>query len=146
MRISDTELDKMYRKVGFDKKTLHSALIKMGKKHLKTKQMRDSWSTENPTKNYCYVISEFVYYYLTNKNSTPYKLPNIPNDDGLHRFVKLEDGTIIDLAVEQFENYEDVDYSKSSICYFIQNKYLKNRPSKRTRILGELCGYGNLYR
>ncbi len=145
MKISNTELNKMYDRVGLDKKTLHKALIQMGTKHLKTKQMRDNWSVNNPTKNYCYVVAEFVYYYLTQKKSIPYKLSGIPEDDGLHRFVKLDDGTIIDLAVEQFENYEDVDYERAKVCYFIQNKYLKNRPSKRTRILADLCGYGNLY-
>ena len=64
MRISEDKLQSMFRLAGIEKEKLHEALIKMGKKHLKTKAMKDNWSEDNPTKNYCYVIAEFVYYYL----------------------------------------------------------------------------------
>ena len=70
----------MFRLAGIEKEKLHEALIKMGKKHLKTKAMKDNWSEDNPTKNYCYVIAEFVYYYLSPKGSKPFKLPGIPGD------------------------------------------------------------------
>ena len=35
-------------------------------------------------------------------------------------------------------NYEDVDYEKGKVCYFMTNQYNKG-PSKRARLLAELC-------
>lgn len=140
MRISEDKLQSMFRLAGIEKEKLHEALIKMGKKHLKTKAMKDNWSGDNPTKNYCYVIAEFVYYYLSPKGSKPFKLPGIPGDDGLHRFIMWPDNQIVDLAIDQFPNYEEVDYSNAKICYFMTTKNNKG-PSKRTRILAEHLGF-----
>ena len=137
MRISEKKLQSMFEVAGIEKSVLHDALLQMGRKYLKTKQMKDAWSEDNPTKNYCYVIAEFVYYYLAPKGTIPYKLPNIPGDDGLHRFLKWPDGTIVDLAVDQFPNYEDVNYEEGKVCYFMQTAV--KGPSKRARLLAELC-------
>ena len=139
MRISEDKLQSMFDVAGIEKKVLHDALLKMGRKELKTKLMRDAWSEENPTKNYCYVVSEMVFYFLAPPGSKPYKLAGIPGDDGLHRFIKWPDDTIVDLSVDQFDNYEDVDYSQAKVCYFMTNQYNKG-PSKRARILAELMG------
>ena len=137
MKISEEKLQSMFNVAGIEKKVLHDALLKMGTKQLKTKQMRDAWSEDNPTKNYCYVVSEMVFYYLAPPGSKPYKLPNIPGDDGLHRFLKWPDGTIVDLTVDQFPNYEDVNYENGKVCYFMQTGV--KGPSKRARLLAELC-------
>ena len=137
MRISEDRLQLMFKFAGIKKSILHNALLQMGRKHLKSKLFKDNWSEDNPTKNYCYVIAEFVYYYLAPKGSKPYKLANIPGDDGLHRFVKWPDGTIVDLAVDQFPNYEDVNYENAKVCYFMQTGV--KGPSKRTRLLADLC-------
>jgi|TARA_B100001094_G_scaffold79305_1_gene75581 hypothetical protein len=137
MKIGNEKLESMFKVAGIEKKVLHDALLKMGTKQLKTKQMRDAWSEDNPTKNYCYVVSEMVFYYLAPKGSKPYKLPNIPGDDGLHRFLKWPDGTIVDLTVDQFPNYEDVNYENGKVCYFMQTGV--KGPSKRARLLAELC-------
>ena len=137
MKIGNEKLESMFKVAGIEKKVLHDALLKMGTKQLKTKQMRDAWSEDNPTKNYCYVVSEMVFYYLAPPGSKPYKLPNIPGDDGLHRFLKWPDGTIVDLTVDQFPNYEDVNYENGKVCYFMQTGV--KGPSKRARLLAELC-------
>ena len=137
MRISEDKLQSMFEVAGIEKKVLHKALLKMGRKELKTKLMRDAWSEENPTKNYCYVVSEMVFYFLAPPGSKPYKLAGIPGDDGLHRFLKWPDGTIIDLTVDQFSNYEDVNYENGKVCYFMQTGV--KGPSRRARLLAELC-------
>ena len=137
MKIGNEKLESMFKVAGIEKKVLHKALLQMGTKQLKTKQMRDAWSEDNPTKNYCYVVSEMVFYYLAPPGSKPYKLPNIPGDDGLHRFLKWPDGTIVDLTVDQFPNYEDVNYENGKVCYFMQTGV--KGPSKRARLLAELC-------
>ena len=77
MKISEERLQTMYELAGLNKQTLHDALRIMGKKHLKTKLMKEGWTHDNPTKNYCYVIAEFVYYYLSPRGSKPYKLLGI---------------------------------------------------------------------
>ena len=137
MKIGNEKLKSMFKVEGIKKSVLHKALLQMGTKQLKTKQMRDAWSEDNPTKNYCYVVSEMVFYYLAPPGSKPYKLPNIPGDDGLHRFLKWPDGTIVDLTVDQFPNYEDVNYENGKVCYFMQTGV--KGPSKRARLLAELC-------
>ena len=137
MRISEDKLQSMFKVAGIEKSVLHKALLQMGTKQLKTKQMRDAWSEDNPTKNYCYVVSEMVFYYLAPPGSKPYKLAGIPGDDGLHRFLKWPDGTIIDLTVDQFSNYEDVNYENGKVCYFMQTGV--KGPSRRARLLAELC-------
>ncbi len=139
MKISEDKLQSMFKVAGIEKKVLHDALLKMGRKELKTKLMRDAWSEENPTKNYCYVVSEMVFYFLAPPGSKPYKLAGIPGDDGLHRFIRWPDGTIVDLTVDQFPNYEDVDYEKGKVCYFMTNQYNKFA-SKRAVKLAKLCG------
>jgi len=137
MKISEDKLQSMFKVAGIEKKVLHDALLKMGRKELKTKLMRDAWSEENPTKNYCYVVSEMVFYFLAPPGSKPYKLAGIPGDDGLHRFIRWPDGTIVDLTVDQFPNYEDVNYENGKVCYFMQTGV--KGPSKRARLLAELC-------
>ena len=77
MKIGNEKLESMFKVAGIKKSVLHKALLQMGTKQLKTKQMRDAWSEDNPTKNYCYVVSEMVFYYLAPPGSKPYKLPNI---------------------------------------------------------------------
>ena len=138
MKIADERLDQMYTLAGVTKEKLHESLRYMGPKQLKTKAMRDAWSESNPTKNYCYVVAEFVYYYLSPRGSKPYKLSGIPGDNGLHRFIMWPDYSVVDLAVDQFSNFEDVDYTKAKKCYFMYNSYGRVGPSKRTRQLGEL--------
>lgn len=142
MKIPNEKLQDMYAKVGIKKEDLHNALRKMGKKHLKGKLFKDKWTPNNPTKNYCYVVAEFVYFYLSPENSVPYKLKGIPGDDGIHRFIKFPDGEIIDLAVEQFDNYEVINYELAQKSYFLQTGC--TGPSKRTRLLAELMGYGDI--
>ena len=140
MKISEERLQQMYELAGVTKDKLHESLKSMGTKHLKTKLMRDAWSEDNPTKNYCYVIAEFVYYYLSPRGSKPYKLPGIPGDDGLHRFIMWPDYSIVDLAFHQFPNFEDVDYTKAKKCYFMTCHKDNKGPSKRAKLLGDLMG------
>lgn len=140
MRISEERLQEMYELAGVTKERLHESLKIMGTNHLKTKLMKEAWSEDNPTKNYCYVIAEFVYYYLSPRGSKPYKLSDIPGDDGLHRFIMWPDYSIVDLAVDQFPNFEDIDYTQAKKCYFMYNTQGNPGPSNRTRLLGELMG------
>ena len=141
MKISEERLQEMYKLAGVTKERFHKSLRCMGTQHLKTKLMKESWSEDNPTKNYCYVIAEFVYYYLSPRGSKPYKLPGIPGDDGLHRFIMWPDYSIVDLAVDQFPNFEDIDYTQAKKCYFMYNTQGNPGPSQRTRLLGKLMGF-----
>ena len=101
--------------------------------------MKDAWTMDNPTK---IIVMLFLSLYIIiyhHQVLNLYKLAGIPGDDGLHRFIKCTDDTIVDLSVDQFDNYEDVDYSQVKVCYFMTNQYNKG-PSKRARILAELMG------
>lgn len=137
-KIRKDVLQKQFDLAEIDKEELYSALRFMGTKHLKTKKFKEQWSEENPTKNYCYVVAEFLWFYVAPTGSKPYSL-RVPGDDGLHRFVKWPCGTVIDLSVEQFSNYEDVDYTQARVRYPLQTGC--TGPSKRARLLASLMGY-----
>ena len=134
-KIDPRVVDRMFRKVGIDKKKFYESLISMGVDGLKTKQMREEWSIDNPTRNYCYVVSEFIYRYLAPKGTKHYSI-KIDGEDITHHFLRWEDGTIIDLTAEQFDDYSKLDYSKSYPSGFIGKGV-----SKRTQQFAKLMGF-----
>lgn len=138
MKIDNHKLDEMFRVAGVDKKQLYDVLRKMGRKAIKTKEMKDGWSEDNPTYCTCYFVTEWFYYYGAPLGSKPYAV-KVPGDPGLHRFVKTPYGYVIDLTAEQFSNYEDVDYSAGKPSYFLQTG--RKGPSARARKIQELLGY-----
>ncbi len=138
MRVPADFLQEMFDFSSVDKERLYRSLIKMGKKHLKTKAMKEIWTPENPTQNYCYVVAEFVYWYIAPYDSTAWAL-HVPSYDTLHRFVKWPDGTIVDLSCEQFMDWSEIDYTKAKRRMFLQTGC--TGPSKRARVLAELMGY-----
>ena len=138
MRIDPDKLQEMFDYAGVNKDRLYLALCRMGPKHLHTKEMREKWTPENPTYCYCYVIAEFVHFYICREAWKPYSL-KVPGDPGLHRFHKTPSGIIVDLAAEQFDNYEEVDYNNARGCGFLQTGC--KGPSRRTRDLAALMGY-----
>ena len=116
-------------------KLFYDSLILMGKDGLKTKKMKDEWSKNNPTRNYCYVVSEFLYKYIAPQGVKHFSI-KIDEEDYTHHYLKWDDGTIIDLTAEQFEDYSKIDYSKSYTSGFIGKGV-----SKRTQQFAELMGY-----
>jgi len=134
-KIDPLVVGRMFRKVGIDKEKFYQSLIEMGKGGLKTKKMKDEWCKENPTRNYCYVVSEFLYKYVAQKGVKHLSL-RVDGEDVPHHFLKWTDGTIIDLTAEQFEDFSKVDYSKSYPSGFIGKGV-----SKRTQEFARLMGY-----
>lgn len=134
-KIDPIVVDRMFRKVGIDKNKFYDSLILMGKDGLKTKKMKDEWSKNNPTRNYCYVVSEFLYKYIAPQGVKHFSI-KIDEEDYTHHYLKWDDGTIIDLTAEQFEDYSKIDYSKSYTSGFIGKGV-----SKRTQQFAELMGY-----
>ena len=134
MKIKESKLNQMFERAGIQKETLYNGLIQMGTKHLK-KDLKKDWHENNPTRNYCYVVTELVYQYLVkDKDASVYCL-NVEGDDYKHWYIKLNDGSIVDLTAEQFEVYGKIDYSKGKKRFFQSPS-----PSKRTRILADLIG------
>lgn len=117
------------------KSELYKALRTMGPKLLR-KDLQDDWTYENPTRNYCYVIAEFVYWYLAPKGSTAMEL-KLPGETAPHRFVKDPDGAIIDLARWQFDF--KLPYSRAKAKMFMQTGGIG--PSNRAQILAETLGF-----
>lgn len=111
-------------------KTLHEALRKMGKKHLK-KIYRERWTPERPTTGYCYVVAEVVYHYLAPKGSRPYVIRM--SDRETHWFVRLPDNEIVDLTADQFD--EAVPYDKGK-----PHGFMTKTISKRGKMLASLLG------
>ena len=125
----------LFKKLGIDKDKFYQALRTMGKDGLKTKKMRDEWSEDNPTRNYCYMVSEFIYKYIAPKG-VKHLMLKVKGEDATHHFLKWVDGTIVDLTAEQFSDYSKIDYSKSYTSGFIGKGV-----SKRTREFAQLMGF-----
>lgn len=134
-KIDTRKVDRMFRKVGIDKNKFYESLITMGTDGLKTKQMKEDWSVDNPTKNNCYMVSEFIYKYLS-PSGTKHLSIKVEGDTLPHHYLKWDDGTIIDLTAEQYEDYSKLDYSKGYSSGFIGKGV-----SKRTKKFGDLMGY-----
>lgn len=133
-RIDQTTLDRMFTIAGIDRHKLYDALRVMGPAELKP-HLRSEWSPENPTRNFCYVIAEFVYCYIAPPGSTAHRL-KIPGDVADHIFVRWPDRTIADLAADQFADYALVKYDEATKTHFQHPS-----PSRRARRLAELMGW-----
>ncbi len=141
MKIDPIKLDSMFKIAGISKEKLHDSLRTMGTKQLK-KEMRHEWSPDNPTRCFCYVVSEFLYWYISPYSSDPFSL-SIEGDPWIHRFLRWPDKTVVDLTADQFDNYELVDYNLGTRRMFLQTG--GKGPSKRARILAELMGYDTIF-
>jgi hypothetical protein len=108
----------------------------MGRDHLRKREWKESWTPENPTRNYCYVVSECIYYYVAPRGATPYKL-KVEGDEALHRFLKWPDGRVCDLTVDQFDDYALIKYAEAT-PYFFMNPKKSKLPSKRAQVLADL--------
>lgn len=130
-RIDPRVLARMFERVGITRDALYTALRTMGREHLR-RDLRNDWSPEYPTRNYCYVVAEYVHNFLAPEGSTAWRLV-VPGDMAEHWFNRLRDGTLIDLAAEQFPRYADqVQYQNAKRGSFIVT------PSRRARLLAEL--------
>ena len=141
MRISNEKLDEMFHVVGVSKDKLHSCLRTMGTEHLFDQRMKDMWKPEFPTINYCYTVCEFVYWYVCQATTEwDIRTTDIPSAPGIkHWFLKRQDGMIVDLTADQFDNHEEINYNDSKRSGFIQSGCIG--PSKRARFLATLMGY-----
>ena len=141
MRISNEKLDDMFHAVGVSKDNLHSCLRTMGTDHLFDQRMKDMWKPEFPSINYCYTVCEFTYWYICQATTEwDIRTTDIPSAPGIkHWFLKRQDGMIVDLTADQFDNHEEINYNDSKRSGFIQSGCIG--PSKRARILASLMGY-----
>lgn len=130
-RIDPRVLDKMFHRVGITRAALYRALREMGRENLR-RDLRNDWTPEYPTRNYCYVVAEYVHEFLAPDGSTAWRLA-VPGDPAEHWFNRLPDGTLIDLAAEQFPRYADqVQYQNAKRSTFLLS------PSRRARTLASL--------
>jgi hypothetical protein len=128
----------MFEIAHIDRDKMIGCLLQMGRKHVKGSEMKAQWSENNPTRNYCYVVSEFVYWYVAPMGVVPYAVA-IPGDPGPHRYLRWPAGEIVDLTCDQFADYNVVDYSKGKPKYFMQTGV--KGPSARARLLATLMGH-----
>ncbi len=129
--IDEKVLSDMYDSVGIKKENLHNALREMGSRYLK-REYRTSWSPDNPTAGYCYVVSEMVMHYLAPNGTKSYALDT---PAGKHWFLKYPGEKVIDLTADQTN--ECLDYENAKQQIFIP---VKNGVSKRAVILAEKLG------
>jgi hypothetical protein len=134
-RIGGQELQAMFERSGITKDALYTALRTMGREHVKGAALKAEWTPDNPTRNYCYVIAEFVFRFLAPAGSTAYRL-DIAGDTAQHYFVRWPDGSLVDLAAEQFPDYyQQVQYDRA-----VRANFMPPSPSRRAVLLAQHLG------
>jgi hypothetical protein len=118
----------MFKHAGVSRENLHEVLSRMAPLYLKG-EFRKEWTPDNPTRNFCYVVAEWLIHYVAPPGSFAFRVA-IPGEKAKHYFVRWADGTIVDLTAEQFENWELVDYAAAKKCSFMYPS-----PSARARML-----------
>lgn len=136
-KISSERSQEMFDLAGVDRDAFMRAMVRMGPSNLKTAQMRREYDESNPTRNYCYVVAEWVKYFVFDpkeKTVTAWKL-EVEGYDTFHNFIRVGQPygkiEIIDLSAEQFPDYSKVDYDKATRTTFMM------APSKRARLLDQ---------
>lgn len=126
------------------KDTVMEALKIMGQSYLK-QPYRGQWHPQNPTRGYCYVVSEMLYYIYKSRGNDvhPYRMNveialECPGDaeDTItvesHWFL-VKDSEIVDWTAEQYGNKIKLDYTKARRAAFMTRE-----PSKRAKELAKL--------
>ena len=132
MKIPEEVSLAMYRHAGVNRADLHEVLNHMGPRYLKG-TFREQWYASGvPTRNFCYVVSEWLIHYVAPKGSFAFRVA-VPGEDAKHYFVRWADGTLIDLTAEQFEDWELVDYASAKKASFMYPS-----PSNRTKVLDSM--------
>ncbi|MGD0036489.1 MAG: hypothetical protein ABSC53_04260 [Bacteroidota bacterium] len=100
--ISKTE---MYKRVRINPDKLIKVLLALGNEYCHSVS-KDKWSPKNPTRGYCYRLSEVVAYRLR-KMKVAYHTYQIKTKSSNHWFILLDkDSVIIDLMFSKGMNYE----------------------------------------
>lgn len=135
MRIP-TDLERfMYAIVEVDREVLHEVLREMAPVHLKP-AMRKDWTTEHPTRNFCYVVTEWLVKILYPNKLTAWSL-EVPGDSAKHYYATLTPehnaNMIVDLTAEQFPDWSLLTYTNGK-----KARFMPPSPSKRARVLHDL--------
>lgn len=121
----------MFDYAGVDRQQLYAALRIMANEGALKPAAKKTWTPENPTRNFCYVVSEWLHVYRSPAGTRAYSLV-VPGDDYKHYFVRWPEGTIVDLTAEQFPDYSLIDYTQAKRASFMMS------PSKRAGRLHDL--------
>ena len=96
--------DKMFKKVKINPDKLNKVLISIGNKYCHSVS-KEKWSPKNPTKGYCYKLSEVASYQLKQLGIL-HSVYQIKTKSSNHWFILLEDDSIIDLMQSRGMKYE----------------------------------------
>lgn len=131
MRIPIETSVAMFVHAGVNREKLHDVLRHMAPYSLKG-AFRKDWRADNPTRNFCYVVSEWLIHYVAPAGSLPFRM-TVPGEANKHYFVRWADGTLVDLTAEQFDAWETLDYTTAKKASFMFPS-----PSSRTKVLDTL--------
>jgi hypothetical protein len=115
-KINPIILDKMFKFSGVDVKKLKDALDQIKSVEVDP-EFRDKSLALNPTKNWCYVIAEFIYHCVAPFGSKAYRVV-VPNDENNHYYVKWPNGIVVDLAADHLNEFDETLYAKGKECRF----------------------------
>ncbi len=132
------ELDSMFQMVGFTRQSLQAVLLEMGPPvHLDSPESIHKWNQKVTTEGisttgYCHRVTEAVY--RMGVVPAGYKVHRKEDNEGSHWFFKNDNGEIIDLTADQFDNGYDYDNSEPNHFF---------RKTTIARKIAQGLGYGN---
>ena len=100
-RLSKSET---FKRVKINPSKLNSTLIAIGNEYCHSVS-KEKWSLRNPTKGYCYKLSEVASYQLK-MLGIPHSIYQIKTKSSNHWFILLDDNSIIDLMQSRGMKYE----------------------------------------
>jgi len=102
--------------IGLNLESFQTAIKKIKTDKI-TLDYRDNCNPNNPTRNYCYVISECIFHFLAPKGSFAYRT-NVPDDELNHYYVVWPNGFICDLAQGHLKKFNASIYDNGKKCVF----------------------------
>jgi hypothetical protein len=121
----------MFKHADVNRRALFLAFSLMAPHYLRG-EFRKTWSAANPSRNFDYVVSEWLICYVAPPGSFAFRMA-VPGQVGKHYFVRWTDRTIVDLTAEQFDQWELVDYAAAKKASFAPPS-----PSFRAKVLDNL--------
>jgi hypothetical protein len=103
LRLKHIAKEEMFKLLKISQDKLFKVLLTVGNQYCHS-ESKDKWSKRNPTRGYCYKLSEVVSFRLK-MLKTPHFIYQIKTKNSNHWFVVLEDNSIIDIMMVRGMQY-----------------------------------------
>jgi len=115
------------------RKKINRACLEYGPEGV-VEYLRQEWTPERPTTNYCWVVSEVAFRLVMPEGTTCWQV-DVDGHGRFHWFLKGPDGNIVDLTLDQAEDWREIPKYEEAKRY-----WFRPAMSRRGKKLAELLG------